>query len=100
MQLTLVLEVRPNWTVLSVEVEALFVLPAESETPPAGIDAITVPAVVMPLTATVNVVPLFGAISVSVTVFVPPAVPVVETSEDVKVDVSIGLLKTAVKLIG
>src|SRR5205814_2176116 len=42
-------------TVLSVEVETLLVLPAGSVTPPAGIEAITVPAVVMPDTARLKV---------------------------------------------
>jgi hypothetical protein len=40
-------------TVLSVLVEAVFPLPAPSLAPPAGIVALTVPLLVMPLTATV-----------------------------------------------
>src|SRR5437870_4682646 len=67
--------VTSHVTVPSVDVDTLLVFPARSETPAAGIVAITVPLVVMPLTATVNVVPLFGAISVIVAVLVPPAVP-------------------------
>ena len=39
-------------TVLSVDVEAVFVLPAASLAPPAGIVAMTVPSVVIPATAT------------------------------------------------
>jgi hypothetical protein len=99
-QLTLVLVLRPNWTVLSVEVEAVFVLPARSAMPPAGIEAMTLPPVVMPSTATLNVVPSFGATSLIVIVFVPPAVPVTETSAAANVEALIGSLKTAVKLIG
>ena len=87
-------------TVLSVDVEALLVLPAGSETAPAAIVAVTVPVVVMPLTAAVNVVPSFGAASVIVTAFVPPAPPPIETSGPVKVEVSIGSLKMTVKLVG
>ena len=41
---------------LSVEVEAALALPARSVATPAAIDAITVPEVVMPVTATVYVV--------------------------------------------
>src|SRR5438034_6009445 len=48
--------VGSNVTVLSVLVEAVFPLPAASVAPPAGIVAITVPPVVGPLTATVQVV--------------------------------------------
>ena len=40
-------------TVLSVLVEAVLALPAASVAPPAAIVAMTVPSVVMPLTATV-----------------------------------------------
>src|SRR5438105_2109579 len=58
-------------TLLSVEVETLLLLPATSVTAFAAIDAMTVPAVVIPDTAILNVVPLFGAISVIATVFVP-----------------------------
>ena len=39
-------------TVLSVEVEAALALPARSVATPAPIEATTVPAVVMPVTAT------------------------------------------------
>jgi hypothetical protein len=60
----------------------------------------TLPPLVMPPTATLNVVPSFGATSVIVTVFVPPAVPVTETSAAANVETLIGSLKTAVKLIG
>src|ERR671934_67318 len=83
-QLTLVVVLRPNCTLLSVEVEAVFVLPARSETPPAGIEAITLPPLVMPLTATLKVVPSLGAIWVIATVFVPPAVTVVATAAEKK----------------
>src|SRR5207248_11224802 len=89
----------PHVAGLSVEVETVLVLPAASETPPAGIDAITVPLVVIPLTARLKV--LLSALGfVIVTVFVPPAVPPIVTSEATKVDESIGSLNTAVKLIG
>ena len=83
-------------TELSVLVEAaVFALPAGSETAPTGMLAITVPSV-MPDTATFQVVgpPL------SVTVFVPPAVPVITTSPAVNVAGSIASLNTTVKLIG
>ena len=83
---------------MSLDVETLLVLPAGSETTPAAIDAVTVPFV-MPLTARLKV--LLSALGfVIVTVFVPPAVPPIVTSEAVKVDALIGSLKTAVKLIG
>src|SRR5438128_1489585 len=45
--------VASKLTLLSVLVEAVLVLPAASLAPPAGIVAMTVPAVLMPLTATV-----------------------------------------------
>ena len=60
---------------LSVEVDAVLVLPTGSDTRAAAMLAVTVPEVVMPLMLTLNVVPLNGAISVTVAVFVPPAVP-------------------------
>ena len=66
----------------------------------AAIDAVTVPFVVMPLTAALKVVPLFGATSVNDTVFVPPAVPATVTSDAVKVETSIASLNTTVKSIG
>jgi hypothetical protein len=88
--------VASHVTVLSVEVETVLVLPARSETPPAGIVVTAVPGVVMPLTATLKVVPSFGAISVIAALFVPPAVPVMETSEPMNVEVLMGSLKTAV----
>ena len=61
-------------TVLSVLVEARLPLPAASVATSAAIEAITVPLVVIPLTATLKVVPSLGAISVTVAV-VAPAVP-------------------------
>ena len=64
---------------------------------PFGPQAITVPSEVMPETATSNVVPSFGAICVMTTVFVPPAVPVTETSEEVKVETEMGSENAAVK---
>ena len=81
-------------TVLSVLVEAVMPLPAASVTVVvAGMVAITVPLVVMPLTAALYV----GPLPVTVTVFVPPAVPVMVTLVPVKpVTAS---LKTSVKLI-
>ncbi len=63
-------------TVLSVEVEAALPLPAVSLATPAAIDATTVPAPVMPVTATLYVVPE----PVTVPTFAPPAVPVIVTS--------------------
>src|SRR5207344_576333 len=63
-------------TVSSVELDATFPLPAGSLATPAAIDAMTVPGVVIPVTATVYVVgpPL------TVPVMVPPAVPANVTS--------------------
>src|SRR5438128_5405623 len=69
-----------NVTLLSVLVDAVLPLPAASFAIPAAIVAITVPSV-MPLTATLYVV----GPPVTVTVLVPPAVPVIVTSALVKV---------------
>ena len=81
-------------TVLSVEVEAALVLPAGSVATPAAMVAMTVPALVMPVTATLYVVPA----PVTVPALVPPAVPVKVTSPVAKpVTAS---LKTTVKLTG
>ena len=81
-------------TVLSDEVDALLLFPALSDATPAAIDAVTVPGVDIPVTATLYVVPE----PVTVATFVPPAVPVIVTSPVAKfVTVS---LKTTVKLIG
>src|SRR5439155_4988528 len=86
--------VTSHVTVLSVDVDAVLLLPAGSVTRFAAIAAITVPFVVMPLTARLNV--LLSALGfVIVIVFVPPAVPVIATSDDVKLDVLIGSLKSA-----
>src|SRR5262245_17781710 len=68
-----------NVTMLSVVDEALLVFPTGSETRFAAMFAMTVPELVIPLTATLKVEPLLGAISEIVTVFVPPAVPVIVT---------------------
>src|SRR5919197_917084 len=87
-------------TVLSLDVDAVLLLPARSVTLVAAMLAVTVPDVVMLLMATRNVVPSFGAISVTVAVFVPPAVPPIVMSVLSKVEVLIASLKTAVKLIG
>src|SRR5438874_1808481 len=72
-------------TVLSVDVEAVLVLAAGSETSPAATEADTVP-VVIPVTARLKVV-LSALGLLMVTTFVPPAVPLIVTSEDVKVEV-------------
>ena len=63
-------------TTLSVEVDADDGLPARPVAAPAVIDAITVPFVVIPVTATRYSAPP----PVTVTVFVPPEVPVIATS--------------------
>src|SRR5436190_1628678 len=74
--------------------EAGFRLPAASCATQAGMLAITVPSVVMPLTATASVlVPLFP-----VSGFVPPPAPLMVTPAPLKP--LTGPLKTAVKLIG
>src|SRR5687767_8916746 len=67
-------------TLLSVLVEAVLPLPAASCAAPAAMLTVTVPLVVMPLTAMVYVLgpPL------TVAVFVPPAVPPMVTSAAVK----------------
>src|SRR6476620_8114658 len=84
-----------NATELSVLVEALFVLPATSVAPPSSTEATTFPAVVIPLTATLNVV----GPPVTVATRVPPAVlPAKETLAAGKVPA--GSLNTTVKLIG
>ena len=63
----------------------------------AGIFAITVPGVVKPLTDAVQV--MLSEV-LSVTVFVPPAVPVIATSIPVKVAGLIASLNTIVNRIG
>src|SRR5213594_3848666 len=86
--------VGSNVTGLSVLVEAVFPWPAASVAPPAGIVAITVPPLVRPLTATVEVL----GPPVTSTVVVPPAVPPITTSLPVKPLTD--SLKTAVKVMG
>src|SRR5439155_1650755 len=81
-------------TLLSVLVEAVLRLPAASCATPAEIEAITVPAVVMPLTAKIG----RAACRESVSVSVAPAVLVKVTPAPVKP--LTGLLKTALKLVG
>src|SRR6266545_4752739 len=83
-----------NVTVLSVLVEATLGLPAASWATPAPMLAITVPLVVMPLTATLKV----AGPPDTTTVLVPPAVPLIVTSALVKSPA--GSLNTTVKLIG
>src|SRR5688572_22312774 len=81
-------------TLLSVLVEAVLLLPAASCAAPAAMVAVTVPLVVMPLTAMVYVLgpPL------TVAVLVPPAVPPMVTSAAVKPLTA--SLNTALKVIG
>ena len=79
---------------LSVEVEATLRLPTESVALPSAIVAITVPLPVMPVTATVYVLPL----PLTVPVNAPGAVPEMVTSPVVKFVTT--LLKTTVKRIG
>src|SRR5688572_19446632 len=81
-------------TLLSVLVEAVLLLPAASWAAPATMLAVTVPLVVMPLTATVYVLgpPLIVA------VLLPPAVPPIVTSAALKPLTA--SLNTAVKVIG
>src|SRR5687768_6528576 len=81
-------------TLLSVLVEAVLLLPAASCATPAAMLAVTVPLVVMPLTAMLYVLgpPL------TVAVLVPPAVPPMVTSADV--NPLTASLNTAVKVIG
>src|SRR5438046_2280472 len=86
--------VASKLTLLSVLVEAVFRLPAASCATPAGMLAITVPSVVMPLTATERKSVAQG----TGTVLVRPAVPMRMTPAPVKP--LTGPLKTAVKLIG
>src|SRR5207248_164535 len=81
-------------TLLSVLVEAVLTLPAASVAIPAGMLAMIGPAVGMPRTATAEVL----GPPVTVTVLVPPAVPLMVTPAPVKP--LTGPLKTAVKLIG
>ncbi len=81
-------------TVLSVEVDAVLALPAASVATPAPMLATTVPGVVMPVTATLYVVPE----PVTVATFGPPAVPVIVTSP--VANVVVASLNTTVKLIG
>src|SRR6476469_8964772 len=85
-----------HWTELSVLVEPEFPLPTASAATPAGTVTTTLPVVVIPVTATLNVVPDPG---VTVPTSVPPAVlPTNDTSPVAKlVTVS---LKTTVKLMG
>ena len=78
---------------LSVLVETVLPTPA-AVAASCFTEAITVPAVVIPLTATLYVVPL----PVTVAVFVPPAVPVIVTPLLAKPVTDV--LKIAVKLIG
>src|SRR6185369_13935171 len=80
-------------TVLSVLVEAALTLPAASLAAPAAMFAITVPSVI-PLTATLYVL----GPPVTVTVLVPPAVPLIVTSLLAKP--LTGSLNTTVKSIG
>ena len=78
-------------------VEAIFPLPAMSVTAFAWIVVITVPLTVMPLTATLNVVPSIMPISVTLAV-VAPAVPESVTLLPVKPDTD--SMNVAVKLMG
>ncbi len=78
---------------LSVLVEAVLVFPAASVAPAAGTVAITVPSPVIPLTATLYVVPLPVTTAV-----VAPAVPDRVTSAPVKSLTD--SQNTTVKLIG
>src|SRR5215831_10367085 len=82
-------------TVLSVLVEAVLVFPAVSLAAAVGIDATTVPAVVIPVTLTVYVGPLPLMLAASV----PPAVDPVKAMS-LAVKPVTGSLKTTVKLIG
>src|SRR5687767_5113814 len=81
-------------TLLSVLVEAVLLLPAASCAAPAAMLAVTVPLVVMPLTAMLYVLgpPL------TVAVLLPPAVPPMVTSAALKPLTA--SLNTAVKVIG
>src|SRR5688500_2490809 len=81
-------------SLLSVLVEAVLLLPAASCAAPAAMLAVTVPLVVVPLTATVYVLgpPL------TVALLLPPAVPPIVTSAALKPLTA--SLNTAVKLIG
>ena len=83
-------------TVLSVLVEAVLRFPAISCAPPAGTVAVTVPSVVNPLIATLNV--LGPPVTVLVAPASPPAVPVSVTSAPVKPVTD--SLNTTVRLIG
>src|SRR3972149_3811972 len=81
-------------TVLSVLVDARFGRRLAVSATSLGTDGMAVPEVVMPVTATLYVVPL----PVTVAVFVPPAVPLIVTSPVTKPVTA--ALKTTVKLIG
>src|SRR5205809_36475 len=85
---------RSKVTLLSVLVEAVLRLPAASLATPAAMEAITVPAVVMPETATLR----SEERRVGKDGLVPPAAPLIVTSVPVKP--LTGSLNTAVKLIG
>src|SRR4051794_9564296 len=86
-------------TLLSVLVDAAFVFPARSLTPPALILAITSPAVVMPLTLTSNVV--WSPLSYTLPISVPPAVLEERLTSLFWTDAgSTGSLNTKVNLIG
>ncbi|OPZ77535.1 MAG: hypothetical protein BWY79_01132 [Actinobacteria bacterium ADurb.Bin444] len=86
-------------TTLSVEKEAILGEPSSAAfATPAPIVATTVPEVVMPVTATLYVVPSLGSISVTVATLAPPAVPERVTSPVAKPVT--GLLNTTVKLMG
>ena len=88
--------VASHVTVSSVDVEAALLLPAGSCAAFAAMLAMTVPAVVMPLTAAFHVV---GPPD-NTTVFTPPAVPAMVTSAFVNVAGLTASLNTMVKLIG
>ena len=82
---------------LSVLVEALLPLPAPSSALFAPMLTITVPFVVMPVTAMSNVMLSLDGL-VTLAVFEPPAVPLIVTSPFWNPET--GSLKTAVKRIG
>src|SRR5437016_3422016 len=86
--------VASKLTLLSVVVEAAWMLPAASCATPAGMGAGTVPAVVMPLTATLQV--LRPTVSPYATLF--RSLPLIVTPAPLKP--LTGSLKTAVKLMG
>jgi hypothetical protein len=76
--------------------EAVLLFPATSVTRLAGSDAVTRPLLVIPLTATSQVVSLFGAISVRVADNVPVPVLLKLISAPVKVVGLMGSLKVTV----